>query len=73
MNEVTEPSHSCTLEEPVEITEVAANDYLVERTIAARTLRAVAEDLLRAGDAPTTRAEIADWLRQRAHVATHDD
>lgn len=73
MHEAAEPSHSTTLEEPVEITEVAATDYLVERTIAARTLRAVAEDLLRAGDAPTTRAEIAAWLRQRAHVVTHDD
>lgn len=73
MNEATEPTHSSTLEEPIEITEVRTSDYLVERALAAQTLRAVAQDLLRTGDAPTTRTEIAHWLQQRAHVITQDD
>lgn len=72
MDDTSEPIHSTTLEEPVDITEVAASDYLVERALAAQTLRAQADDLLRNGNAPTTRDEIAHWLRQRAHSITHD-
>lgn len=49
MNEAIDPTHSSTLEEPVEITEVITSDYLVERVIAAHTLRAVAQDLLHTG------------------------
>lgn len=73
MNKATESTHSSTLEEPIEITEVRTRDYLVARAFAAQVLRTVARDLLRTEVASTTRTEIAHWLQQRAHVITHDD
>lgn len=59
------------LAEPVETFGVAAPDRRVERALGAATLRAAAEDILRGGDATTSRSEIASWLRQRADVIRH--
>lgn len=66
-----EPIYSTTLEEPVEVTSVTAPDYRVERALAAHALYMVATDLLREGDAATTRSEVARWLHQRAHILSH--
>ncbi|MHA6800270.1 hypothetical protein [Bounagaea algeriensis] len=66
-----DPIYSTTLEEPVAITSVTAPDYRVERAVAVHALHTVATDLLRDGDAATTRSEVAHWLHQRAHILTH--
>ncbi|GAB3547084.1 hypothetical protein J2S53_003085 [Actinopolyspora lacussalsi] len=71
MSEPIRPSQTAVLDEPVDAIGVTAGDHCVERVIAARTLRAIAGDLPRGGDASTIRGEIADWLRQRANVITH--